>query len=69
MKAPPTYNPLVAHITMGDQIFQVTNAQGDEWDEVATAASMHEYMDLIASLKIQVNLPILNANVSVNLSK
>jgi hypothetical protein len=35
---PETFNPSIAHITDGDRVFQVLNADGTDWDEAATRA-------------------------------
>ena len=31
-------NPSIAHIRHGEQVFQVLNADGTDWDEAATRA-------------------------------
>jgi hypothetical protein len=39
MFKPENFNPLIAHIIdEAGNTFQVINAAGDDWDEVATAA-------------------------------
>lgn len=35
---PETFNPSIAHIRHGDNVFQVLNADGTDWDEEATRA-------------------------------
>jgi len=40
-----SYDPNIAHIVAGDgTVFQVLNANGDDWDEVATRASYDAYL-------------------------
>jgi hypothetical protein len=36
---PDTFNPNIAHIKDGDDVFQVLNADGTDWDEAATRAA------------------------------
>jgi hypothetical protein len=36
---PDTYNPQIAHIVDGDNVFQVLNEDGTDWDEAATRAA------------------------------
>ena len=33
---PDTFNPNIAHIQDGDDVFQVLNAEATDWDEAAT---------------------------------
>lgn len=35
---PENFDPNIAHIEDGDNIFQVLNEAGDDWDELATRA-------------------------------
>lgn len=35
---PENFNPNIAHIRDGDNVFQVLNADGSDWDEAATRA-------------------------------
>ena len=36
---PGTFNPQIAHIRDGDNVFQVLNEDGTDWDEAATQAT------------------------------
>jgi hypothetical protein len=40
------FNPQIAHIQHGDRVFQVLNADGNDWDEAATRAA---YLDWLAT--------------------
>ena len=36
MTTPATFDPNIAHIRDGDDVFQVLNEDGTDWDEAAT---------------------------------
>ena len=36
---PATFNPQIAHITDGDNVFQVLTEDSADWDEAATRAA------------------------------
>ena len=38
-------NPNIAHIRHGDQVFQVLNEAGDDWDEAATRALYEAWLE------------------------
>lgn len=37
-------NPSIAHIRHGEQVFQVLNADGTDWDEAATRAAYEAWL-------------------------
>ena len=37
-------NPSIAHIRHGDQVFQVLNVDGTDWDEAATRAAYEAWL-------------------------
>ncbi len=39
MSIPATFNPNIAHIKDGDDVFQVLNADGTDWGEEAARAA------------------------------
>jgi hypothetical protein len=41
---PDAYDPTIAHIAAGDRVFQVLNADGDDWDEDATRAAYEAWL-------------------------
>ena len=38
------FNENIAHIRHGDQVFQVLNADGTDWDEAATRAAYETWL-------------------------
>ena len=41
---PETFNQQVAHIQDGDNVFQVLNSDGTDWDEEATRAAYEAWL-------------------------
>ncbi len=41
---PDTFNPQIAHIRDGNNVFQVLNEDGTDWDEAATRAVYEEWL-------------------------
>lgn len=41
---PENFDPNIAHIRDGDNVFQVLNADGTDWDEDATRAVYDEWL-------------------------
>jgi hypothetical protein len=41
---PETFNPSMAHISQDEQVFQVLNEAGDDWDEAATRAQYEAWL-------------------------
>lgn len=41
---PETFSPNIAHIKDGDNVFQVLNADGTDWDEEATRAAYEAWI-------------------------
>lgn len=41
---PENFNPNIAHIRDGDNVFQVLNADGTDWDEDATRAAYNDWL-------------------------
>lgn len=39
-----TFDPTKSHIRDGDEIFQVLNAEGTDWDEAATRAAYQAWL-------------------------
>ena len=39
MTTPAAFDPNIAHIRDGDEVFQVLNEDGTDWDEEATRAT------------------------------
>ena len=39
-----TFDPLIAHIRDGDNVFQVLNEDGTDWDEAATRAAYEAWL-------------------------
>ena len=42
---PEGFDPNIAHIRDGENVFQILNAEGTDWDEAATAAAYQAYLD------------------------
>ena len=42
---PDDFNELIAHIRDGENVFQVLNEDGDDWDEAATRAAYERYLE------------------------
>lgn len=41
---PETFNPNIAHITDGENVFQVLNEDSTDWDEAATRAAYEAWL-------------------------
>ena len=41
---PETFNPSIAHIREGDNVFQVLTEDGTDWDEAATRAIYEDWL-------------------------
>lgn len=41
---PDTFNPSIAHIRDGDNVFQVLTEDGTDWDEEATRATYEAWL-------------------------
>ena len=41
---PENFNPNIAHIRDGDNVFQVLNADGTDWDEESTRAAYDAWL-------------------------
>ena len=42
---PATFNPNIAHITDGENVFQVLNEDGTDWDEEKTRAEYQAWLE------------------------